>query len=166
MWLIDLFEVAPESDDAFLADWESERGASAVLYRALRADVDFRFVAVARVDDDASPACGCYEAVHEEGAPNGSEGVTLVDAFEIPEGRDERFVAGWERVRAAVADQRGYLGTRLHRSVGGSDFRFVSLARWSSPLMFARATQRPEFRAAADALRFPSHPALYSVVGA
>ena len=41
MWLIDLFEVAPESDDAFLADWESERGASAVLYRALRADADF-----------------------------------------------------------------------------------------------------------------------------
>jgi hypothetical protein len=46
MWQIDLFEVAPESDDAFLADWESERGGSAVLYRALRADVEFRFVAV------------------------------------------------------------------------------------------------------------------------
>jgi hypothetical protein len=56
MWLIDLFEVAPESDDAFLADWESERGASAVLYRALRVDVDFRFVGLARVDDDSSAA--------------------------------------------------------------------------------------------------------------
>ena len=39
MWLIDVFEVAPESDDAFLADWASERGASAVLYRALRANI-------------------------------------------------------------------------------------------------------------------------------
>jgi heme oxygenase (mycobilin-producing) len=166
MWLIDLFEVAPESDGAFLADWESERGASAVLYRALRADVDFRFVAVARVEDDASSASGCYEAIHEEGAPDGSQGVTLVNPFEVPEGQDQRFVAGWGRVRAALADQRGHLGTRLHRSVGEGDFRFVSLARWSSPLMFARATQRPEFRAAADALRFPAHPALYSVVGA
>ena len=72
MWLIDLFEVAPESDDAFLADWESERGASAVLYRALRADADFRFVAVAPVDDGSS-APGLYEAVHEEGAPEGQK---------------------------------------------------------------------------------------------
>jgi heme-degrading monooxygenase HmoA len=164
MWLIDLFEVAPDSDDAFLADWESERGGSAVLYRALRADVDFRFVAVARVGDDSS-ASDRYEAVHEEGAPDGSEGVTLINPFEVPEGESERFVAGWERARAALADQRGYLGTRLHRSVGDSHFRFVNLARWSSPLMFARATQRAEFRAAAEALPFASHPALYSVVG-
>jgi heme-degrading monooxygenase HmoA len=163
MWLIDLFGVAPESDAAFLGDWESERSASAVLYRALRADVDFRFVAVAPVDD-GSPAPGRYEAVYEEGVPDGSEGVTLINPFEVPEGDDERFVAGWERARAALADRRGYLGTRLHRSVGESALRFVNLARWSSPLMFARATQRPEFREAAAALRFPAHPALYSVV--
>jgi heme-degrading monooxygenase HmoA len=165
MWLIDLFEVAPESDAAFLADWESERSASAVLYRALRADVDFRFVAVTRVDDDSS-APARYETVHEEGAPDGSEGVTLIDPFEVPAGEDERFVAGWERARAALADQRGYLGTRLHRSVGDSPFRFVNLARWSSPLMFARATQRPEFRAAGAGVPYTAHPALYSVVGA
>jgi heme oxygenase (mycobilin-producing) len=164
MWLIDLFAVAPESDGAFLADWESERGESAVLYRALRGDVDFRFVAVAHADAGSS-APGRYEAVHEDGAPDGSEGVTLINPFEVPEGDDERFAAGWERARAALADQRGYLGTRLHRGVAESDFRFVNLARWSSPLMFARATQRPAFREAADALRFPAHPALYSVVG-
>ena len=164
MWLIDLFEVAPERDASFLADWESERGASAVLYRALRADADFRFVAVAPVNDGSS-APGRYEAVHEEGAPEGSEGVTLINPFEVPAGEEEPFVAGWERARAALADQRGYLGTRLHRSVDESDFRFVNVARWSSPLMFARATQRPEFREAGAALRFPAHPALYSVVG-
>ena len=119
MWLIDLFAVAPQADDAFLAAWESERVASAVLYRALRADVDFRFVAVARVDE-GSAAPGLYEVVHEEGAPDGSDGVTLINPFEVPEGEDERFVAGWERARAALADQRGYLGTRLHRAVGDS----------------------------------------------
>lgn len=164
MWLIDLFEVAPESDAAFLADWEAERSASAVLYRALRADVDFRFVAVTPVDDDSS-APGLYEAVHEDGTPDGSEGVTLINPFEVPAGDDERFVAGWERARAALADQRGYLGTRLHRSVGESDVRFVNVARWSSPLMFARATQRPEFREAGADLPYAAHPALYSVVG-
>lgn len=163
MWLIDLFEVARESDDAFLADWESERSESAVLYRALRADVDFRFVAVARVDEGSS-APALYEAVHEEGAPDGSEGVTLINPFEVPEGDEERFVAGWERARAALADQRGYLGTRLHRGVGEGDFRFVHLARWSSPLMIARATQRPAFREAGAGLPYAGHPALYSIV--
>jgi heme oxygenase (mycobilin-producing) len=163
MRLIDLFEVAPESDDAFLVDWASERTESAVLYRALRADAEFRFVAVARVDEGSS-APGLYEVVHEDGAPDGAEGVTLINPFEVPEGEDERFAAGWERVRAALADQRGYLGTRLHRGVGVSDFRFVDLARWSSPLMFARATQRPEFRDAGAHLPYAAHPALYSVV--
>lgn len=162
MWLIDLFEVAPESDDAFLADWESERDESGVLYRGLRPDVAFRFVAVARVDDGPRP--GLYEVVHEEGTPDGAEGATLINPFEVPEGEDERFVAGWERARAALADQRGYLGTRLHRSVGEAEFRYVNLARWSSPLMFARATQRPEFRDAGAAIPYRSHPALYSVV--
>ena len=158
MWLIDLFAVAPEADDAFLADWASQRGESGVLYRALRADVDFRFVAVAPVDD-GSPAPGRYEVVHEDGAPDGSEGVTLINPFEVPEGEDERFVADWERARAALADQRGYLGTRLHRALGESDLRFVDLARWSSPLMFARATRRLTVTP-----QFPEHPALYSVV--
>jgi len=163
MWLIDLFAVAPDADDAFLAAWESERDAAAVLYRALRADVDFRFAAVARADE-GSAAPGLYEVVHEEGAPDGSDGVTLINPFEVPEGDDERFVAGWEGARAALADQRGYLGTRLHRGVGDGDFRFVNLARWSSPLMFARATQRPEFREAGARLPWVAHPALYSVV--
>jgi heme-degrading monooxygenase HmoA len=159
---IDLFEVPRADDAAFLADWDSERVAGGVLYRALREDVEFRFVAVARVDE-GSPAPELYEVVHEEGEPDGSEGVTLINPFDVPESDDERFVAGWERARAALADQRGYLGTRLHRSAAAG-FRFVNLARWSSPLMFARATQRPEFRAAGAAIPFAAHPALYSVV--
>lgn len=160
---IDLFEVSPEDDDAFLADWQSERAEGSVLYRALREDVDFRFVAVAQVEGRAAHP-SLYEVVHEEGDPDGSEGATLINPFEVPEGGDEQFLAGWEHARAALADQRGYLGTRLHRSVGDADLRFVNLARWSSPLMFARATQRPEFREAGAAIGFRAHPALYSVV--
>jgi heme-degrading monooxygenase HmoA len=165
MRLIDLFEVSPGDDDGFLADWASERVAGGVLYRALRDDVDFRFVAVADVGEDSSRP-GLYEVVHEEGVPDGAEGVTLINPFEVPEGEDESFLAGWEGARAALADQRGYLGTRLHRSAGAADFRFVNLARWSSPLMFARATQRPEFRAAGAGIPFRAHPALYSIVDA
>ena len=90
--------------------------------------------------------------------------MTLVNPFEVPAGEDERFVAGWERVTATLADQRGYLGTRLHRAAGDAEFRFVNLARWSSPLMFARATQRPAFLEASAEVPYRRHPALYSVV--
>ena len=90
--------------------------------------------------------------------------VTLINAFEVPPEADERFVAGWDAARRLLSGHRGYLGTRLHRSVGPADFRFVNVARWSSPLMFSRAIEQPEFREAAGALPFPSHPALYQVV--
>jgi heme oxygenase (mycobilin-producing) len=162
MRLINLFEVSPEDDDAFLAAWQSERVEGGVLLRALRADADFRFVALEA--GAAGAGDRLYEVIHEEGAPDGAEGVTLVNPFEVPARDDERFVAGWQRARAALADQRGYLGTRLHRSAGDADFRFVDVARWSSPLMFARATGRPEFRAANADLPYRAHPALYSVV--
>jgi heme-degrading monooxygenase HmoA len=105
-----------------------------------------------------------YEIVHEEGAPDGTEGVTLINPFEVPPGEDERFTAGWERVRAALAAQRGCLGTRLHRSLGAAELRFVDVTRWSSPLMFFRAQQQPEFREASADLRYAAHPALYTVM--
>jgi heme-degrading monooxygenase HmoA len=166
--VLQLFEVPPHEDEAFLAWWE---GASAVLYRALRTDARFRFVSVAGPGAEAiaglpfaahSVAC---EIVHEDGEPDGTQGVTLINPFEVAEEDDERFLAGWQRVRNVLAAQRGYLGTRLHRSVGPADLRFVNCARWSSPLMFFRATQLPQFQQAAAAMPFPSHPALYLVVG-
>jgi heme-degrading monooxygenase HmoA len=109
-----------------------------------------------------APEGGVYEVVHEEGAPDGADGVTLVNPFEVPAGEDERFLAGWERVTATLADQRGYLGTRLHRAARDAEFRFVHLARWSSPLMFARATRRPAFLEASAEVSYRRHPALYT----
>ena len=137
----------------------AEASGEGELYRALRGDVDFPFVRI-RVD----PA-GRYEVVREEGEPDGEDGVLLINPFEVPEGEDERFLAGWEAAREFLGRQRGYLGTRLHRSAGASDFRFVNVARWSSPLMFHRATQDPGFQAAGAGMPFRSHPALYQASG-
>jgi len=188
--LINAFEVPPEADEPFVAGWVRARDflatrdgfGATTLHRALRADAEFRFVNVARVDspeawrraieDPAFPGGkmpfarhpALYEAVHEDGAPDGSLGVVLINAFEVPPEADEPFVAGWDRAREALATQPGYLGTRLHRSLAEADFRFVNVARWSSPLAFAKAVERPELRAANDVLPFASHPALYQVV--
>src|SRR3954454_2822034 len=188
--LINAFEVPPEADEPFIAGWERARDflaardafRAAALHRALRTDAELRFVDVATVDspeswrravgDPAFPGAepavpahpGVYDVVHEDGEPDGRQGVILINAFEVPEDGDARFLDGWRRARDVLAAQRGYLGTRLHRSVAPADFRFVNVARWSSPLAFSRALAVPEVQEAAAAVAFHSHPALYQVV--
>lgn len=189
--LINAFEVPPDADEAFIAGWERARDFLATrhgyqapaLHRALRADVDFRFVDVARVEspqawkeaisDHAFPGArmrfrshsSVYEVVRDDGTPDVQGGVVLINPFEVPNEHDERFLVGWDRARDVLARQRGYLGTRLHRSLGPADLRFVDIARWSSPLMFAKALARPDFRQqAAQAMPYASHLALYQVI--
>jgi heme-degrading monooxygenase HmoA len=189
--LINAFEVPQDADDAFVAGWERARDflaakdgfSTTALHRALASDAAFRFVNVARVDSPdtwrraiADPDFpggrmpfkahpGLYETVREDAGADGEGGVILINPFEVPEHDDERFLRGWDQARVVLAQQRGYLGTRLHRSVGPADFRFVNVARWSSPLAFSRAIQDGAFRQAATAIPFASHPALYQPIG-
>jgi hypothetical protein len=103
------------------------------VYRALRGDVRDAFVVVG---GDAGAA---YEVVHEDGEPDGAEGVVLIDAFDVPAGADAAFLADWHAAREALAAHRGHQGTRLYRATGSAEPRYVAFARWSSPLAFARA---------------------------
>jgi len=180
--LITAFAVPAAEDERFLAAWERAREALgagvSVLHRALRPDVDLRFVDVARADApgwrDALAAAGAtaaaatyaaaYERIREDGRPGGEGGVVRVEPFEVPPGGEGEFLAAWDRARAVEARQQGYVGTRLHRSAAGAAFRFVAMTRWSSPLMVARARQRAEVQDATAAMPFPSRPALYTVV--
>jgi hypothetical protein len=188
--LISAFEAAPEEDEAFIARWEPARrllaardaSSATALHRALRHDVALRFIAVMQLDspeaweragsDPAFPGAempfrahtGLYDVARAEGTVDIEGGTVLIDPFEVPDDQDERFLAGWQQAREALARQRGYLGTRLHRSLGPADFRFVEIARWSSPLMFARALGRPDVERAVGAIQFRSRPALYQVI--
>jgi heme-degrading monooxygenase HmoA len=93
----------------------------------------------------------------------GPEPVVLINAFEVPQGRDDTFLQGWERSRELLRAQEGYMSTRLHRSLSpAADFRFVNVALWRSPDDFRAATAQPAFRATAGP--FTSHPSLYEVV--
>jgi heme-degrading monooxygenase HmoA len=87
----------------------------------------------------------------------------LINAFEVPEGDDEAFLHAWERARAFLSAQPGYLSARLHRSLSPSaDFRFVNIALWQSPQAFRAATAQPGFTSAP--VPFPFHASLYEVV--
>jgi hypothetical protein len=117
-----------------LSATEPDDDAGGVRYRALRSDVEFRFVSVAEGDG--------YEVAREHGAGGWDRipgGVVLVDPFEVPTGEDDAFLAGWADARGALAERQGYLGARLYRATGPAQFRFIELARWSSPLMVQRA---------------------------
>ena len=157
MTRITAFEVPSDADEAFLASW-----GSAALYRALRADVHFRFVAISEgiADVPFRAHTSRYEVVRVHGTPDVEGGVVLIDPIEVPATEDERFVSTWEGAQAVLAHRRGYLGARLYRSIEPSDFRFVEVARWSSPLMVARAEREPDH----PTTPFPSHPALYQAI--
>jgi heme-degrading monooxygenase HmoA len=91
------------------------------------------------------------------------DAVVLINAFEVPEGQNEAFLEAWERARAFLATQPGYLSTRLHRSLSPSaDFRFVNVALWRSAQAFQAATSQPGFANAT--IPFPFHASLYEVV--
>jgi heme-degrading monooxygenase HmoA len=144
--LIEFFEVPPDADEAFLADWERERS-GATLYRAIRDDTPVRFVSVGPGDS--------HQLSHEDGDIDGAGGVTLIEPFH------EQFLADWQRLRTLLAVQRGYLGSRLYRA-GVEGVPCVGITRWSSPLMRHRAVQRPDVHAAVESLR--SSPAIYQRV--
>jgi heme-degrading monooxygenase HmoA len=91
------------------------------------------------------------------------EPAVLINAFEVPEGDDEAFLQAWERARAFLSTQPGYLSTSLHRSLSPTaDFRFVNIAVWQSPQLFQAATSQPGFRNAS--VPFPFHASLYEIV--
>jgi heme-degrading monooxygenase HmoA len=126
------------------------------LYRALRDDVAFPYVRIGSGSD--------YEVVHEDGDADAAGGTVLINPFEVGPEHDATFQEGWGRMRDLLADQQGYLGTRLHRALRPADYRWVNVARWSSPLMFQRAFQQPEAGELGSALPFRAYPALYEVV--
>ena len=91
------------------------------VYRALRDDVPYPFVTI-------SDGPG-HDVIHEDGDTEGRGGVIVIERIS-----DE---AAWHELREALSTHRGYLGSRLFHGTDGS----VAVSRWSSPLMYARATR-------------------------
>jgi antibiotic biosynthesis monooxygenase len=108
--------------------------AGATVYRALRGDVPYPFVAIA-------PGAG-YEIACEDGDAHGAGGVVAIEPFMVPPDDDDAFLAAWREAHAALSASPGYLGTRLYRGVAPAEPRWVETARWSSPLLFSRAGGR------------------------
>jgi heme-degrading monooxygenase HmoA len=87
----------------------------------------------------------------------------LINAFEVPAGADDAFIAGWARARDFLAAQDGYRAAALHRSLTpGADYRFINVAPFRSVDEWEAAVSRPDFPG--REMPFAAHPALYEVV--
>ena len=45
-----------------------------------------------------------------------AEPLTLINAFEVPPGDAENFIAAWEKTRDYLQTQPGYIDTALHQA--------------------------------------------------
>ena len=111
------------------------------LLRALRPDAEHPYVLLGGDRRPGALHAATYEIVREHGDPEAEAGVVLLDFYAVPREADDEFVGAWEDDRLTG---RGFLGTQLLRATTSTDLRFAELARWSSPLMIARAAGTPE----------------------
>ncbi len=93
--------------------------------------------------------------------------VFLVNCFEIPAGRSDAFFALWLDVNTYMTGKPGYLGHRMHRSLGeDARFRYINYAKWETVEAW-RSAHDDGFRAllSKPAWReFPPLFAMYEVV--
>ena len=91
--------------------------------------------------------------------------VVLINVFEVPAGKDEEFLQGWEAARDFMQRQKGYVSTRLHSSLDPSTrFRFINVAEWETPADFQTALNQPEFVKLREEIPFAHYPSLYQVI--
>ena len=63
--------------------------------------------------------------------------VVLVNAFEVPAGQEERFLADWQHAADWMRQQPGFLSSRLPREPDpDAEFRSVNVAEWESRPLF------------------------------
>jgi heme oxygenase (mycobilin-producing) len=93
--------------------------------------------------------------------------VTLINPFEVPEGKEDEALAFWERVADYMKAQPGFVSTRLHKAVvPWARFHFINVAEWQSIEHFEAAIGSEEFKNLTEPYMelFPHFPGLYEVV--
>jgi len=67
-------------------------------------------------------------------------GFCVLYRFRVREGEEDAFVAAWAALTHGIREQRGGLGSRLHRDEDGT---FVAYAQWPDRAAWQRAQELP-----------------------
>lgn len=71
------------------------------------------------------------------------EHITLINPFEVPQGKLDESVIYWEACRDFLKKEPGYISTKLHQSIkDGSKFMLINVAVWESPKAFTEASKK------------------------
>lgn len=95
-----------------------------------------------------------------------TEGVTFVNAIELPTERIDEFVQQWRDRAALMRTAPGFRDVRLHRAIlPDARFQLVNIAHWDSVEACEAAGLNPTVVASVDEARTiaTAHPALYRV---
>ena len=92
--------------------------------------------------------------------------IVFINAFEVPVGRDEAFLALWSQIDGYMLAKPGFRWRRLHRSLDDSArLRYVNVAGWDSAEQFDAAHDGEFVRMQTQPgwKEFPASPSLYTV---
>ncbi len=93
--------------------------------------------------------------------------VTLINPFEVPEGKEEEALAFWDTVADFMRKQPGFISTRLHKAiVPWARFRLINVAEWRSKEDFEAVISSDTFKQLTEPYMeiFPHFPGLYEVI--
>lgn len=92
--------------------------------------------------------------------------VTVINPFEVPEGRHEEALGLWDQASRFFERQDGFLSARLHKAIGPAGrFQYVTVAEWESADQFMAALGSDELQELERSLaEFPHSPGLYEVI--
>lgn len=94
------------------------------------------------------------------------DGITLINAFEVPADKLDETIAFWEQARDYLQTQPGYISTALHQSItDDARFRLVNIAIWESADAFFAASKNMRAEAELPKIEgLTANPALYTVI--
>ncbi|WUH94325.1 antibiotic biosynthesis monooxygenase [Streptomyces sp. NBC_00433] len=194
--LIAVLEAPTENTEEFIGGWRSHLGTlraapgfrGARLHRALRAEHRFQLVALAdwaSAADLAAAAAGeqrgpgaetyaktvhrgVYRVIGEvvSGQQPDGAGVTMINAFELPDERVEEFLGAWRPRAQRASESPGFVGLRMHQAVGDASLPLVNVARYASVEAWKALQADSEFQArkAVNPPYATANPGLFEVV--
>jgi heme-degrading monooxygenase HmoA len=76
--------------------------------------------------------------------------VVIVNLVTLDKADEPRFLEAWQKRRAFMKRQPGFISTQLHRAIGVSS-AYVNYAVWESTAYYRTAFTHPEFKASLGA---------------
>ena len=104
-----------------------------------------KLLATALVMTSVLSACGmANKAEHWQGKrAEWQNSVVLINAFEVPKGKEAEALQSWQKARDFLQTQDGYISTQLHQNLDpNGKFHLVNVARLRSADDFKNATAK------------------------